>query len=179
MMTPAETAVLDMIAQGIISVDSEGVVWRLKETCGNGGSGEYKDCKPRKIEGGNDKGYLRLCLNKRTRVRVHRIVWLVYKGEIPKGFTPNHKNGIKSDNRLENLELATAPQQMLHAVNVLGRKVGNRKNHPGHPKLTVEHVREILLMLAQGLTFTQVAEKFNVTRSRINQIHLEQIRRKA
>jgi len=176
-MTPAETTVLDMIAQGIISVDSSGVVWRLKETCGNGGSGEYKNCAPRKIEGGDERGYLRLTFNKRTRVQAHRIVWMALKGDIPEGVQINHKNGIKSDNRPENLELATPSQQMIHAVNVLGRKVGNRKNHPGHPKLTVEHVREILLMLAQGLTQQQVADQFNVTQTRISQIHLEQTRR--
>jgi hypothetical protein len=177
MMTPAETTVLDMIAQGIIRVDSSGVVWRLKETCGNGGSGEYKNCEPRKIEGGNERGYLRLTFNKRTRVQAHRIVWMVFNGDILKGIQINHKNGIKNDNRIENLELATPSQQMIHAVNVLGRRVGNHTHKARHWKLTEDHVREILLLLSQGLTFTQVAEKFNVTRSRINQIHLEQTRR--
>lgn len=36
---------------------------------------------------------------------VHIAVWEAFNGEIPKGYDVHHKNGIKTDNRLENLEL--------------------------------------------------------------------------
>lgn len=35
----------------------------------------------------------------------------------------NHKNGIRSDDRAENLEWSTLSENILHAYNVLGRKV--------------------------------------------------------
>lgn len=35
----------------------------------------------------------------------HRLVWEAHHGAIPKGGVIHHKNGIASDNRIENLEL--------------------------------------------------------------------------
>lgn len=38
---------------------------------------------------------------------VHRLVYVAFKGPIPDGMTVDHINGIKTDNRLENLQLLT------------------------------------------------------------------------
>lgn len=50
------------------------------------------------------KGYLIARINGKT-VRVHRYLWMQANGEIPDGFDVHHKNEVKDDNRLENLEL--------------------------------------------------------------------------
>lgn len=41
---------------------------------------------------------------------VHRIVWEMFKGEIPDGLVIDHVNGDCHDNRLSNLRLATVSQ---------------------------------------------------------------------
>lgn len=56
------------------------------------------------------KGYLSvaLCLNgKMRKLRVALCVWTTFNGPIPKGMQVNHINEVKTDNRLENLNLMT------------------------------------------------------------------------
>lgn len=42
--------------------------------------------------------------------REHRLVWAEDNGPIPDGHVVHHRNGVKDDNRLENLELMTAAE---------------------------------------------------------------------
>lgn len=54
---------------------------------------------------------------KRTeKVLQHRLIWEIYRGPIPEGGVIHHKNGIPSDNRIENLELlpSLGAHQTLH-----------------------------------------------------------------
>jgi hypothetical protein len=46
--------------------------------------------------------------------REHRLVWVYHNGDIPLGFEIDHKDaeGLKSDNRIQNLRLATRKQNM-------------------------------------------------------------------
>lgn len=37
--------------------------------------------------------------------RVHRLIWIWHNGDIPKGMLIDHINGIKDDNRIENLRV--------------------------------------------------------------------------
>lgn len=50
---------------------------------------------------GGKKGYL-----------VHRLVWEAFNGPIPEGMEVNHINEIKTDNRLENLNLMTKKENV-------------------------------------------------------------------
>lgn len=51
-------------------------------------------------------GYLQVRYRGRT-YKAHRIVWLIHKGEMPVAMI-DHINGIRSDNRIENLREANA-----------------------------------------------------------------------
>lgn len=53
----------------------------------------------------------------------HRIVYTLVHGECPSDKQINHINGIKHDNRIENLELVTVSENAKHAVQTGLRKV--------------------------------------------------------
>lgn len=53
-------------------------------------------------------GYIYLSV-RNHRYRLHRLVWLFHHGRMPDGIV-DHINGDKSDNRIENLRLATVSQ---------------------------------------------------------------------
>ena len=58
----------------------------------------------------NKNGYFRVVLHKNgieKNYSVHRMVYEAFVGEIPDGMQVNHINEIKTDNRLENLNLMT------------------------------------------------------------------------
>lgn len=79
----------------------------------------------RKISSG---GYPRISYKHKT-FRVHEVVWESFNGPVPDGFEINHKNGIKTDCRLMNLELCTHSENMKHAyVNGLHKRPNGPRN---------------------------------------------------
>lgn len=69
---------------------------------------------------GKNKGY-----------RVHRLVMMAFENVPGNALDVNHKNGIKDDNRLENLEWCTRSENIQHSYSVLGR-VGAMKGKVAH-----------------------------------------------
>jgi len=51
----------------------------------------------------HNKGYLR-CWQMGKECLFHRVIYAAHFGPIPPGHDIHHKNGVKHDNRLENLE---------------------------------------------------------------------------
>lgn len=49
-------------------------------------------------------------------LRVHKIVYIAFNGEIPKGYEIDHINGIKTDNRLENLRCVTHKDNVYNPI---------------------------------------------------------------
>ena len=101
----------------------------------------------------NDKGYFRCNLKnegKRYDFTIHKLVALAFiPNEENKPFI-NHKNGIKTDNRVENLEWCSASENVTHAV----------KNRLVKTKLTDEQAKEIF---NSQLSNRKLAKIYNVT----------------
>lgn len=76
------------------------------------------------------RGYESIMLSKNNVQRVFRVHRLVAFSFIPNPEnkkTVNHKNGVRHDNRVENLEWCTTSENHIHAFRVLNRFHGNRK----------------------------------------------------
>lgn len=70
-------------------------------------------------------GYFKVQLNTPNGsmcVNVHRLVAFAFCEGYKEGLQVNHKNGIKTDNRAENLEWVTFRQNIIHAANTLRSK---------------------------------------------------------
>ena len=85
--------------------------------------------------------------------------------------TVNHKNGIKHDNRPENLELATMSEQRIHAINVLNV---NRSHPKGsqHPKthITEADVLEMRRRREDGELVKEIAASFQMNPKAVSAI---------
>lgn len=58
--------------------------------------------------------YCRPCKDGRSAL-VHRLIWEHVHGPIPAGLEINHINGVKTDNRVANLEAVTHARNVMHA----------------------------------------------------------------
>lgn len=114
---------------------------RLK-TFGWKGSKLEKVLAPAKTPDGYMKTVLIRDDGKKCSWCVHKFVMLAFIGERQEGYEINHINGIKDDNRIENLEYCTRHENLIHAYR-MNLKVGMKGESNPLAKLTDVQVREI------------------------------------
>lgn len=96
---------------------------------------------------------------------IHRLVARTFLGEAP-GKQVNHKNGVRDDNRLENLEWMTASENCLHGFRV------NKRKHP-RPAAKLKPIQVAAIrQLADGtkLVKREIGEIFGVNASTVRDI---------
>lgn len=98
---------LSLVRQGRLSVSKTGVCVNLKtgNKIGTVNSSRYKMIS-----------WLNPYVNKIQTMLVHRLVWLVHKGKIPKTLVINHMDGDRKNNAISNLEVCTVSRNNVHAL---------------------------------------------------------------
>lgn len=116
------------------------------------------------------KGYLLCDLYKsgvKKRISVHRLVATHFLDKQLDKNQVNHKNGIKTDNRVENLEWMTNSENMRHAINLGLKKVLKGDELPS--KLTEEQARTIKYELGH-LTQKNISYLYKISRVTVSDI---------
>ena len=107
-----------------------GKSWKLRK------GGMY----PQKAGG---RQYPRLSMPGQRSVSTHQIVAKLFSGpDGPQKETVNHKNGVKTDNRVQNLEWATTKENIHHAINTG----------------LIKPPRKAVIRLSDGMRFDSVRE---------------------
>lgn len=151
-----------------------GIIKSLK--CELGGS--YKNKKPRNKSERilkpwtNKKGYFIVGLGEKkgNRFLIHRLVAITFIPNPDNKPFINHKDGNKSNNKVENLEWVTAQENTRHAFDS-----GLHKNHlkgenAFNAILTNKKVLEIRKMRIDGFKNHQICKKYGLTKAHISNI---------
>lgn len=149
--------------EGIYEISSLGRVKTLeRRDC----RGQYR--KSILLKAASVRGYLQIQLwnNRMSRIyKIHRLVAQVFIPNPENKPQVNHKNGVKTDNNVENLEWCTSLENIHHAQRIGIRDVVGAGNPAA--KLKNNEVIEIFLSKSNQ---RKLAEKYNISLSTVETI---------
>ena len=106
---------------------------------------------------------------KRIYPSIHRIVAIAFIPNPKNKPCVNHINGIKTDNRVENLEWCTQKENVNHAFDNNLRKLQNGASNI-NAKLTEIQVLEIRSLKNKGVSQVDIRKMYGMSRSNVNDI---------
>lgn len=113
----------------------------------------------------HNSGYIVMTAHRKGEVkqlRVHRLIWECFNGEIPEGLVINHKNGNKQDNRIDNLEAVTNRENVVHCWKTLGR-ISTLAGEGSHKaKITEAQAEDIIAKCKEGYSNKTLGEMYNL-----------------
>jgi len=160
-MTKNETiaAAVELVRSGVLSVDECGRIWRLKS---NGNA-----IAPRRAENPSGHGYLRVTFQRSgglSQVMAHRLVWVVFRGDIPDGLQINHKDGNKRNNSPDNLEVVTPAENIQHSYRSGRTRPWSRTSEwRGRPIVSNQTKDQIREARATGVKLVDLAARFGLS----------------
>ncbi len=147
--------------EGLYSITEDGQVWSHPKKSGTSPR-PGKWLKPLPLK---NTGYLRVCLSLNQKYHwryIHRLVALTFIKPVPGKRLINHKDGIKTNNKIDNLEWANHSDNLNHAY-----AIGTNKS----PALSKEQVVEIKRLYSKGdITQAKLAEMFNTSQALVSKL---------
>jgi hypothetical protein len=139
---------------GRIILKSNGIKYTAKERILSPGLDSY--------------GYLQVPLTNSNKERktflVHRLVCTAFLGASDMDI--NHKDGVKINNHVSNLQYCTKSENMLHAYKLGLKKIctfhGPDRRHPA-TKFTEENVKSMIEKAHNGTPLKSIAEEFETS----------------
>ena len=115
-------------------------------------------------------GYLQCAVKingKYQKQKSHRLIAMAFL-DLKQGTVVNHINGIKTDNRVSNLEVITHFENMQHAKELKSFKDGRKKCEKSKMKLSDGQCKSLIQDEVNGLSLNQMAKKYKIGRSTVS-----------
>lgn len=169
-----ERRVLRAIVDGLLEVDGLGYIWRIAEQRRGPGGGPSRIVPVLKRRAEHDTGNYLTVKQTVDGVAIicmaHRLVWQFFKGDIPDGFEINHRNGIKTNNTLSNLEVVTRSENLKHSISIGIRPLQCGEDNPG-AKFSDQDIEECRNLYASGrIKQTDISRLLGISKAHVSRI---------
>jgi len=129
-------------------------------------NGEVRNCD---IANGDGYRVLNLRIQKkgrstRKKLRVHRMVFQKFVGELDCKMVVNHKDGNKANNHRDNLEQIECKENTLHAINELGHSPIR------NAVLTFAIAEDIRALSKDGIPYSRISQMYGISKGHISEI---------